>query len=380
MLKKRLINVIEFLNTTLDDFILKTLNPATNNTTVCLEDRTIGDSLLKLPYYSQLTDEDILILCGKNAEIFKHFLPKIKSVDIQVESFFRSPKYRYTKLNEISPNRTIPKRLLVTIPYRPTRFMKLAQRLPINEKLAYQGESLLSNSIDYSFDKNNQYIHNDNFRIAGKFDTHFSQHIKTLFEYAFDKELEVTKDDYLNFFSSSIVKNSSLKDYIVIMADSARYFRKYPDLNWQIILNNLPKDLKIIVLGTSEVNLQHPNLINMINKTTLLEAIRLIQNAKLVIGNETGLTHLAYLSGIPTICILSGGHFKRFLPWDDFSDIVECIYKPMNCFQCNWNCKFANIKENDITPPCLNISPNIVLEKIEIFNQKYNIFSQNKII
>ena len=57
-------------------------------------------------------------------------------------------------------------------------------------------------------------------------------------------------------------------------------------------------------------------------------------NASLIIGNETGLTHLGYLSGVPTVCILGGGHFSRFLPWKEFDDIVKCVYNKMDCFQC----------------------------------------------
>ncbi|EKE03253.1 MAG: Glycosyl transferase family 9 [uncultured bacterium] len=373
MIKQGLIAGIEFFNGILDDITLKTLNPALNNTTICLEDRTIGDSLLKLPYYAQIKDEDILILCGKNADLFQYFLPQIRSANIQIEKFFRSPKYRYKKLNEISPGKTIPKRLLVTIPYRPTRFMKLAKKFPAKEKLVYQGESILAKSIDYSFDKDFNIIPNPRFVTPGVFDVHFSRHIKTIFESAFNREFNITKDDYLNFYKNSIKRDVDIADYIVLMADSARYFRKYPDHNWQTILNNLPKDTKIIVLGTNEVGLDHPKLINLTNKTTMIEAIKLIQNAKLVIGNETGFTHLAYLSGIPTVCVLSGGHYERFLPWDDFN--VECVYSSMDCFQCNWDCKYHDLKrKDDITPLCLDIAPEAVLERIELLNQKYNIF------
>ena len=89
-------------------------------------------------------------------------------------------------------------------------------------------------------------------------------------------------------------------------------------------------------------------------------------NASLVIGNETGLTHLGYLSGVPTVCILGGGHFGRFLPWDEFDDVVKCIYNKMDCFQCGWRCKYVNLKKGEI-PPCIkNIKPEKVVDAVSI--------------
>ncbi|NPA53712.1 MAG: glycosyltransferase family 9 protein, partial [Aquificae bacterium] len=109
---------------------------------------------------------------------------------------------------------------------------------------------------------------------------------------------------------------------------------------------------------------------------SLLEAINIVQNAKLIIGNETGLTHLGYLSGIPTVCFLGGGHFGRFLPWKDFNSLVVPVYwDNTDCFQCKWMCEFVDLSKKE-TPPCIyNINETKALEAIEKLNEKYKIFS-----
>ena len=152
--------------------------------------------------------------------------------------------------------------------------------------------------------------------------------------------------------------------YICIITDASTPYRVYPLDKWEIILNNLPKDIKIIQIGLNKFPLKHPNLIDLIGKTTLEEAMSIVMNASLVIGNETGLTHLGYLSGVPTVCILGGGHFGRFLPWDEFDDVVKCIYNKMDCFQCGWRCKYVNLKKGEV-PPCIkNIKPQKIINSI----------------
>jgi len=204
---------------------------------------------------------------------------------------------------------------------------------------------------------------------------HIFHHEKNFFEaltrIKFDKNI---KRLYLKTFHQlkKLLKYTpSFSNYIVIIPDASASFRKFPIKNWQFVLQNLPKNLKIIQLGINKFPLQHPNLIDLTGKTSLEDAMSIVMNSSLVIGNETGLTHLAYLSGVPTICILGGGHFGRFLPWKEFDDIVESVYKPMECFKCGWICKYVNLRKGE-SPPCISeISPKDVIKAIDKLNESY---------
>ena len=155
--------------------------------------------------------------------------------------------------------------------------------------------------------------------------------------------------------------------YIVLLTDASHSYRMYPREKWQKIVNSIQKEKAIIQLGLQKFPLEHPNILDMSGETSLTEAMSLVINATLVIGNESGLIHLSYLSGVPTVVLLGGGHFGRFLPWKEFDATVYCAYHSMDCFQCKWNCVFVDLKQGEI-PPCISkISERDVLRGIHNF-------------
>jgi len=79
-------------------------------------------------------------------------------------------------------------------------------------------------------------------------------------------------------------------------------------------------------------------VINLVGKTTLRELYKTISVCDLFIGMETSGLHLAVTSGIPTIGIVGGGHYGRFIPWGDPERHV-ILTKKLECFNCNWKCK-----------------------------------------
>jgi ADP-heptose:LPS heptosyltransferase len=80
---------------------------------------------------------------------------------------------------------------------------------------------------------------------------------------------------------------------------------------------------------------------NLASETSLMQLVELIAGAALVISNETSAVHIAAAVKTRSICILGGGHFARFAPYattTEFSPV--CVYHRMECFNCNWSCKF----------------------------------------
>ena len=169
-------------------------------------------------------------------------------------------------------------------------------------------------------------------------------------------------------FKRYIINNKLSSNYICIITDASQRYKIYPQEKWQKLLNMLPKDWKVVQLGIRKMPLFHPNLIDLTGKITLKEAMQIVTNAKLVIGNDTGLIHLAYLSGVPTVCILGGGHFGRLLPWKEFEDRVIPVYKQKDCFCCNWQCKYLETSYKAY--PCIErIEPEDILKTVEVLNE-----------
>ncbi|MBS1370637.1 MAG: glycosyltransferase family 9 protein [Lentisphaeria bacterium] len=75
----------------------------------------------------------------------------------------------------------------------------------------------------------------------------------------------------------------------------------------------------------------------------------LIANASLVIGNDTGGTHIAALSGVPSLVILGQGQPGIFHPYPQEDTGVPGILRPVSaamppvpCAGCYWECRYRN--------------------------------------
>jgi ADP-heptose:LPS heptosyltransferase len=84
----------------------------------------------------------------------------------------------------------------------------------------------------------------------------------------------------------------------------------------------------------------------------MIQLTAIIGNAALVIANETSAIHIAAATQTKSICILGGGHFGRFAPYPVYlANKPVCVYEKMDCYYCNWNCKFLT-HENE-PHPCI---------------------------
>ncbi|MGC8490873.1 MAG: glycosyltransferase [Syntrophobacteraceae bacterium] len=95
--------------------------------------------------------------------------------------------------------------------------------------------------------------------------------------------------------------------------------------------------------------------INLCGTTTLRQSAALLSKCRLAVGAETGLAHIACAVGTPNVILLGGGHFGRFMPYSPLTTIA-CL--PLDCYGCNWNCKYAR-------PHCVrDLKPQILAEAI----------------
>jgi hypothetical protein len=62
-----------------------------------------------------------------------------------------------------------------------------------------------------------------------------------------------------------------------------------------------------------------------------------IAGARLCIGNDTFTAHAAAALGVPSVTVVGGGHFGRFLPYD-LASVVASM--PLSCDGCHWRCHY----------------------------------------
>ena len=96
-------------------------------------------------------------------------------------------------------------------------------------------------------------------------------------------------------------------------------------------------------LGESMVAEAEVPLESWIGRTSLAQSAALIAGAQILIGNDTSGIHLAASVGTPSVCVLGGGHYGRFLPYPPVGGeraLPLPVIKSMDCFGCGWQCVY----------------------------------------
>ena len=75
------------------------------------------------------------------------------------------------------------------------------------------------------------------------------------------------------------------------------------------------------------------DVVDLAGRTSLGEAIAVLRECDLAIGNDSGLLHLASACGTPSILIFGPGNPRRTGPRDAHASI---LHRPVDCSPCNW--------------------------------------------
>lgn len=80
--------------------------------------------------------------------------------------------------------------------------------------------------------------------------------------------------------------------------------------------------------------------LNLAGRTTLVELVETVRGARLLIGNESAPIHFAAATGTPSVAIVGGGHFGRFVPYPPagWPTPPRVVHQAMPCYGCNWVC------------------------------------------
>lgn len=167
------------------------------------------------------------------------------------------------------------------------------------------------------------------------------------------------------------VKNplDNLSDYYVLFPGASWSGRQWPITSFAVLADKIYRRYGLIAVvcgspaeqGLAEALVTHISIpvMNMTGKTNLVELAVIVKNASFLVGNETSAIHFAAAVSTLAFCLLGGGHYGRFLPYDIESKTekplpVSIIHK-MDCFGCNWQCRYF-IKDGDPVPCIEKIS------------------------
>lgn len=116
------------------------------------------------------------------------------------------------------------------------------------------------------------------------------------------------------------------------------------------------------IRGVSNVT----GITNLAGKTKVREMIECVRRCDLLLTQETAALHMATALRRPVVGIVGGGHFGRFYPWGDPAT-SRLVNKPMDCYGCNWRCKYRTIRcIQEISPSEAAREINVLLENLQI--------------
>lgn len=153
--------------------------------------------------------------------------------------------------------------------------------------------------------------------------------------------------------------------YAVVVLGAGSSARLPPAQAWEEIISTLRQKvgLSIHLIGTISdrkiaSTLLREGVEDWTGRLSLVEAVRHVRNASLVVAPETGLGHIAATLGVPTIMIGGGGHWGRFIPYPSNAPPfpLKVITHSMPCFGCGWMCRYQLSQTRSY--PCINqVSP-----------------------
>ena len=142
----------------------------------------------------------------------------------------------------------------------------------------------------------------------------------------------------------SAVKKYQLARYLCIAPASVWFTKQYPAERWAELINQLPPEYPIYILGSPADNvlgnkimdlaLRKENLTNLCGSLSFLESAALMQNATMSYVNDSAPMHMASAMNAPVCAVYcSTVPTFGFGPLSDKSYIVE-IEEPLYCRPC----------------------------------------------
>jgi len=349
-------------------FFLKTILPKNNlqkNTLLLINTGEIGDLiissvLLENPDIFSNYEKVHFLIKEQYLELFKNYTGKVEFLG------YNYKKYKFSLLYKLKVLTMLRKEGFETCIHL------TAARGILNEEITH----LVGSKEVITLNSFLQYLGNN---LGKYFNKKYTKIIasETLNEYAKHFELmaylggDVTKivlNNRITFDEENFQKDEKFENYkntIVLAPFSSVMNREWKKEYYIETINKLKESHKIVLLGAKK---QKEDLEKLKNRDENIEILAgelklheipfLLKKAKLYIGQDSGLTHMALKVGIPIIAIIGGGEFGRFFPYKE-SEKVKYLYSTMDCFLCHWECA------KDEMFCMTNVTPKILLNEVK---------------
>ena len=128
--------------------------------------------------------------------------------------------------------------------------------------------------------------------------------------------------------------------------------RVYEATGWQGIVCGGPSE---VGLGETLCRQSVAPLRSLAGQTDLTQLAIVLAGSRLLLTCDTAAVHIAAACGTPTVCVLGGGHYGRFLPYTvppiPGRPLPRVVIHEMPCFGCAWDCVFERQPGNPV--PCI---------------------------
>ena len=123
---------------------------------------------------------------------------------------------------------------------------------------------------------------------------------------------EIVIDDQVKAQAEKIIQSKGIEgDFVVVLPIAAWKNKLYSIDNYKAVSEKIVTETGMSVVwlgGPDDVNLQqvqfeNDKILKIVAETSLMESMAILQLAKIVIGNDTGLTYAAQAVGTPTLII-----------------------------------------------------------------------------
>ncbi len=141
-----------------------------------------------------------------------------------------------------------------------------------------------------------------------------------------------------------------------------RVFRR---TGWRGVVCGGPGDRELVETLCAD---NRESLLNWAGRTTLPQLAGVLAGAKFLVSNDTSAVHVAASVGTQAVCMLGGGHFGRFLPYEversNDQPLPIVVDYRMPCYGCNWVCIY-DLSETKTAPCVGDISVEAVWEAVQ---------------
>jgi len=193
--------------------------------------------------------------------------------------------------------------------------------------------------------------------------------------------------------STQLPKSMSDTDYYVLFPGAGLDMKRWPISNFVMLAQKIYQATGWVgvicggkgeeVTGKKLMERTNVPMQDWTGGTNLKELAVILSRAHLLIGNDTGAVHIAAAVSTPAVCILGGGHYGRFMPYQLEGETAKQLPVPvtheMECFGCSWLCIY-DVPSGEPVPCIKRISVEAVWKEVylilerRVFNERQKTF------